>query len=111
METSMNILSKSFATGAFAVAMAAAAFTASMATSADAHRRHFRHAVHHCYNQSNHPVRCLNRVYNNGYGIGYSAGYGAPYTSSCGWKVFTKKKWNPAHTRLVIVKNRVWTCY
>lgn len=118
----MNILSKSFIFGALAIVMTSAAFTASTSTSAEAGRKaHFRHAIHHCHNQSNHPYRCFNRVINravnhahnhtyaNGYGLGYVSAY--PIVNACGWKIITRKHWNPAHTRLVIVKNKVWTCY
>ena len=73
--------------------------------------------IHHCHTQSNHPYRCFNRVYKraynsayaNGYGLGYASAY--PIAGGCGWNVITFKKWNPAHTRLTIVKDRVWTCY
>jgi hypothetical protein len=117
METKMNILSKSVTTGALAITLTAAAFTAATSTSAEAGRKHFRHAIHHCHTQSNHPYRCFNRVYKraynsayaNGYGLGYASAY--PIAGGCGWNVITFKKWNPAHTRLTIVKDRVWTCY
>ena len=121
----MNILSKSFIFGALAIVMTATAFTASTSTSAEAGRKaHFRHAIHHCKTQSNHPYRCFNRVINravnhaitptynqtyaNGYGLGYVSA--PPIVNACGWKIITRKHWNPAHTRLVIVKNKVWTC-
>ena len=113
----MNTLSKSMITGALAILVTSAAFTASMTTAAEAGgRAHFRHAIRFCHNQSNHPYRCFNRVYNrvynralgNGYGLGYVSGYNI--VNYCGWNVTTFKKWNPAHTRLIIVKNRVWTC-
>ena len=117
----MNILSKSFTTGALAIVMTAAAFTASTSTSAEAGRKaHFRHAIHHCKSQSNHPYRCFNRVinrainhtYNHTYGNGYGLGFvsAPPIVNACGWKIITRKNWNPAHTRLTIVKNKVWTC-
>jgi hypothetical protein len=118
METKMNILSKSFVTGALAIVMTATAFTAATSISAEAGpRAHFRHAIRYCHNQSSHPYRCFNRVYNhvynralgNGYGLGYVSA--PPIVNACGWKVITFKNWNPAHTRLTIVKNKVWTCY
>ncbi|MEP7172170.1 MAG: hypothetical protein ABI705_01645 [Aestuariivirga sp.] len=114
----MNILSKSFIFGALAIVMTAAAFTASTSVSAEAGpRAHFRHAIHYCHNKSSHPYRCFNRVYNrvynralvNGYGPGYVSA--PPIVNACGWKVIIRKHWNPAHTRLTIVKNKVWTCY
>ena len=114
----MNIISKSFTTGALAIVLTAAAFTATTSTPAEAGRKaHFRQAIHHCHNQSNHPYRCFKRVYKraynsayaNGYGLGYASAY--PIAGGCGWNVITFKKWNPAHTRLTIVKDRVWTCY
>jgi len=115
----MNILSKSFVTGALAIVMTAAAFATATSTTAEAGRKaHFRHAIHHCHKQSNHPYRCFNRVINraiynrtyaNGYGIGYVSAY--PIVNACAWKIITRKHWNPAHTRLVIVKNKVWACY
>jgi len=110
----MNTLSKPYITGALAVIVAAAAFTTTLSTSAEAGRRaHFRRAIHHCYNQSNHPFRCFNRAYNhayaNSYGLGYVSGYNI--VNACGWEVITFKKWNPAHTRLTVIKDRVWNCY
>lgn len=110
----MNILPKSFITAALAVAVTAAAFTAATSSAAEAGRKaHFRHAVKHCHNTSAHPGRCFNRVYNrfvgNGYGPAYVPGYN--FVNACGWKVITRKNWNPAHTQLTIVKNKVWTCY
>lgn len=120
----MTILSKSFTTGAFAVALAAAAFTTSMTTSAEAGRKHFRQAIKHCHTVAPHPYRCFKRVYKRayqnaykhaykhayapGYGLGYVTGYSV---NPCGWEVITVKKWNRAHTRLTIIKDRVWTCY
>ncbi len=113
----MNILSKSFITGALAIVVTAAAFTAATSTSAEAGRKaHFRHAIHHCNTQSNHPYRCFNRIINRAYNHAYANGYGPGYVSAypivnaCGWEVITFKRWNPAHTRLIIVKNKVWTC-
>jgi hypothetical protein len=114
MEMKMNIPSKSFVTGALAIVMATAAFTASMATSAEASGPHpFRHAVRYCYNKSPHPFHCFNRVYGRAYGVGYGLGYGVGYgaVNNCGWHITTFKKWNAAHTRLLVVKDRVWTCY
>lgn len=114
----MNILSKSAMTGAVAVLLSAAAFTTVTSTSAEARpKAHFRHAIHHCHTQSNHPYRCFNRVYKHvqkralrqGNGIGYASNYN--FVNYCGWNVTTLKKWNAAHTKLTIVKNRVWTCY
>ncbi len=45
----------------------------------------------------------------NGYAPAYVPGYN--FVNACGWKVITCKNWNPAHTQLTIVKNKVWTCY
>lgn len=117
----MTMFSKTFLTGAFAVAMAAAAFTASLSSSAEARpRHHFRHAIHYCHTMAAHPYRCFNRVYRHAYrhalrhsyapvyGLGYVGGYSV---NPCGWQLVTVKKWNPAHTRLTIIKDRVWTCY
>jgi hypothetical protein len=116
----MTLLSKSFLTGAFAVAMAAAALTTSMTTSAEAGRKHFRHAIKHCHTVAPHPYRCFNRVYHRAlkrayrnayapaYGLGYVSGYSV---YPCGWQTVITKKWNPAHTKLTIIKDRVWTCY
>lgn len=121
----MTMLMKSFLTGAFAVAMAATAFTTSMTTTAEAGgRKHFRQAIHHCHTQANHPYRCFKRVYKrayknaykHAYKHAYAPGYGLGYVSAysvnpCGWQVLVTKKWNAAHTRLTIIKDRVWTCY
>ena len=110
----MNILPKSFITAALAVVVTAAAFTAATSSAAEAGRKaHFRHAVKFCHNTSAHPGHCFNRVYNRFVSNGYSPAYVPGYNlvNACGWKVITRKNWNPAHTRLTIVKNKVWTCY
>ncbi len=114
----MNILSKSFVTGALAAVVTAAAFTTALSTPSEAGRKaHFRHAIRHCHNASPHPYRCMNRVYHRAYNHAHAARYGFGYVSgyyvanACGWEVITIKKWNPAHTRLTVIKDRVWNCY
>ncbi len=45
-----------------------------------------------------------------GYGGGYDPGYGY-YDEDCGWQWVKYKKWNKWHTKFIIKKKKVWTCY
>jgi hypothetical protein len=110
MELNMNILSKSFVTGALVILATASSFATSMTTRAEAGARlHFRHGPHgFCVGNKKHHL-CAHRWGYGGYRSGYA--YGVGVLSGCGWHVTTMKKWNAAHTRVMIVRERDWRCY
>ncbi len=49
-----------------------------------------------------------------GFGGGYGGYYGPSYGyyhEECGWQWVKYKQWNKWHTKYIIKKKKVWTCY
>jgi hypothetical protein len=105
----MTLRAKLAVAATLAVIAGSTAFTTNDAEAKGWKHFHRGPFVGWCYGNRKHHACWGHRRHFHGWGYGVPYRYG--YVGACGWQRITVKKWNAAHTKLIVIRDKVWRCY